>query len=132
MFCRNCSFNIENPVDNCPRCQTNPIGSYNFCQTCGCANQASDILCGKCGALLSKLAEPARLISTKPKSITALLAILPALVGLNGIHRLYLGRYFSAALMFLTLGGIWIWTIIDVITILRGKMKDKEGKPVTG
>ena len=132
MYCRNCGLKIEDSVEICPQCQSNPIGGNNFCQTCGFATQAGDVLCPKCGAKLNRLAEAEPSVSAKSRLATALLAVLPALVGFNGIHRLYLGKYITAILMFLTLGGLGIWTIIDLVAILRGKMKDKEDKLITG
>jgi len=132
MYCRNCSLKIEDPVEICPQCQHNPAGGNNFCQTCGFSTQAEDILCHKCGAKLSRLAEPTRIVSVKPRNTTALLAVLPALVGVNGVHQFYLGKIGIGIAMFLTLGGVGIWTIIDLVIILQGKMMDKEGKPITG
>ena len=46
----------------------------------------------------------------------------------NGIHRFYLGKIGTGILMLLTLGGLWIWTIIDFIYAVSGNMKDKDGK----
>jgi len=53
-------------------------------------------------------------------------------VGVNGVHQFYLGKIGIGIAMLLTLGGLGIWTIIDLVIILQGKMMDKEGKPITG
>ncbi|MCK4368356.1 MAG: TM2 domain-containing protein [Dehalococcoidales bacterium] len=68
-------------------------------------------------------------ISPKSRLITTLLCILPAwLFGIAGIHRFYLGKIGTGILMLITLGGLGIWTLIDLIMAAAGVMKDKEGK----
>ncbi len=62
--------------------------------------------------------------------------ILPAfllcfLLGIFGAHRFYVGRTLSAVLQIVTLGGIGIWTLIDLIMIIIGKFKDKNGDTLT-
>jgi TM2 domain-containing membrane protein YozV len=45
-----------------------------------------------------------------------------------GIHRFYVGKAGTGILMILTLGGLGIWIIIDLVMILTGGFKDSEGK----
>jgi len=45
-----------------------------------------------------------------------------ALIGLNGIHRMYAGQVSLGILMLLTAGGCGIWFLIDLINIISGKM----------
>ena len=47
------------------------------------------------------------------------------LIGLCGIHRLYLGHYGSGILYLLTLGLCGIGTIVDLVLILNGSLKPK-------
>lgn len=53
--------------------------------------------------------------------------ILCILLGSLGIHRFYAGRIVTGILMILTLGGLGIWTLIDIIMIATGSFKDSQG-----
>ena len=57
--------------------------------------------------------------------VTAL--ILVALVGSLGIHRFYLGYTWQGIVQLLTLGGCGIWALIDLIRIITGDLKPKNG-----
>jgi TM2 domain-containing membrane protein YozV len=70
-------------------------------------------------------------ISPKSRLAVTLLSVLPPLiVPIHGIHRFYLGKIGTGILMLITLGGLWIWTIIDFAFAVSGSMKDKEGRPI--
>ena len=57
-----------------------------------------------------------------------LAAILCFLVGCLGVHRFYVGKIGTGVLSLLTLGGLGVWALIDLIFILLGQFSDKEGK----
>ncbi|HBT72578.1 MAG TPA: NINE protein [Lysinibacillus sp.] len=48
-------------------------------------------------------------------------------LGSLGAHRFYVGKIGTGILMFFTLGGLGIWTLIDLIMIIVGKFTDKDG-----
>ena len=59
---------------------------------------------------------------------TWLVALLLCLfVGFFGIHRFYVGKSGTGFLQIITLGGLGIWVLIDLIMIVMGKFTDKEG-----
>ena len=48
-------------------------------------------------------------------------------LGMFGIHRFYVGKVGTGILQLLTLGGLGIWAMIDVVIIACGNFKDKHG-----
>jgi TM2 domain-containing membrane protein YozV len=52
------------------------------------------------------------------------------LLGWIGVHRFYVGKIGTGFLMVLTIGGLGIWTLIDLILIAVGSFRDKEGRRV--
>ena len=59
-------------------------------------------------------------------------ALSLALVGgVFGLHRFYTGRVESGVWMCLTLGGLGIWYLYDVIVIAAGEFVDGQGRRVS-
>lgn len=62
--------------------------------------------------------------------------ILPAFLlcfflGMFGAHRFYTGKIGTAILQIVTLGGLGIWVLIDLIMIAIGSFTDSEGNQLT-
>lgn len=57
--------------------------------------------------------------------VTTLLLCL--LLGGLGIHRFYVGKIGTGIAQLLTLGGLGIWALVDLIYIAIGKFTDKHG-----
>ena len=66
-------------------------------------------------------------ISAKSRLAALLLCFF---LGVLGIHRFYVGKIGTGILMVLTFGGFGIWALIDLILIVAGAFKDKEGRRV--
>jgi len=66
-------------------------------------------------------------LSSKDWDTALLLSIV---LGIFGADRFYVGRTGLGVLKLMTFGGYFIWWVIDVILVLRGRMKDDLGKLV--
>jgi TM2 domain-containing membrane protein YozV len=55
-------------------------------------------------------------------------ALLCWFLGVLGVHRFYVGKVGTGILMIVTLGGLGVWALIDLIVILVGSFRDKSGK----
>jgi TM2 domain-containing membrane protein YozV len=62
--------------------------------------------------------------------------ILPAFLlcfflGVFGAHRFYVGKVGTGILQLLTLGGLGVWALIDMIMIIVGAFTDRDGNKIT-
>jgi TM2 domain-containing membrane protein YozV len=66
-------------------------------------------------------------LSPRSRLVALLFCIL---LGVFGVHRFYVGKIGTGILMLLTIGGLGIWVMIDLILIAVGSFRDKEGRRV--
>ena len=57
--------------------------------------------------------------------------LLAFFLGIIGAHRFYVGKNGTAVLMILTLGGFGLWLLYDLIIIITGNFKTKEGNKIS-
>jgi ADP-ribose pyrophosphatase YjhB (NUDIX family) len=50
--------------------------------------------------------------------------------GAFGVDRFYLGKVGTGFLKLITFGGFGLWVIIDLVLIMSGSMRDKQGNPM--
>lgn len=67
-------------------------------------------------------------MSTKRKLPALLLCFL---FGVLGVHRFYVGKVATGLLQLLTIGGLGLWWLLDLLVILLGGFTDKEGRLIT-
>ncbi|TXJ30333.1 TM2 domain-containing protein [Brachyspira aalborgi] len=91
-----------------------------YCASCGKAIKAQAELCPFCGVRQS-----AGNVSEKSLGTCLMLFIF---LGWIAAHRFYAGKVGTAILYIITLNGIGIWWLIDLILILSKNFKDNENK----
>ena len=88
--------------------------------------------CPHCGAQQFDARSSALARRDEPSDKRALTTgLLCLLVGVFGAHRFYVGKIGTGFLMLFTLGGFGIWMLVDLILLITGQFRDKEGRRVT-
>jgi hypothetical protein len=104
MPCSACEAEISAIARECPHCGTTQFDAR--------------------GTSLTELSAP-----SERRALTA--GLLCLIVGVFGAHRFYVGKHGTGLLMILTLGGMGIWWLADLIMLVTGQFRDKEGRRVT-
>ena len=58
------------------------------------------------------------------------LFLLTFFVGVLGVHRFYVGKMGTGFLMLLTLGGLGVWFLVDLILVVTGQFTNKDGQKI--
>jgi TM2 domain-containing membrane protein YozV len=66
-------------------------------------------------------------VSERSRSVALILGLLG---GVFGLHRYYAGRTESGVWMLLTLGGMGMWWLYDMVMVVAGEFRDREGLPL--
>jgi TM2 domain-containing membrane protein YozV len=110
-------------------------GEEIFCYSCGTKISTGAAFCPNCGAKQNMAAGQATVTA---QNITVALdldyitlLLLALFLGGLGAHRFYARKIGTGILMLLTGGGLGVWWLIDVITVLCGKFTDKNGDVIS-
>jgi TM2 domain-containing membrane protein YozV len=93
-----------------------------YCFNCGTTIDSRVAVCPNCGV---PQPDVARNNTLNTRWLAALLLCI--FFGVFGIHRFYLGRIGTGILMLITLGGLGIWYVVDLILIIVGQLRDHDG-----
>ncbi len=103
-----------------------PSRPTKYCHACGQTIDAMAVVCPKCGVMQSTaLMEP----ESDKRILPAF--ILCFVLGVFGAHRFYAGKTMTGVLQLVTLGGLGLWTLYDMIMIVIGNFTDGEGNRIT-
>ncbi len=58
------------------------------------------------------------------------LFLLTFFVGVLGVHRFYVGKIGTGFLMLLTLGGLGVWFLVDLILVVTRQFTNKDGEKI--
>jgi TM2 domain-containing membrane protein YozV len=100
-----------------------------FCRGCAKEIHESAPTCPSCGAPQSIAPASIAPQSNSEKRILPV-ALLCFFLGCLGVHRFYVGKITTGVIQLLTLGGLGIWALIDLIMIICGAFTDKEGNKI--
>ena len=101
-----------------------PTRTTRQCHGCGRIIDGEAVVCMGCGVM-----QPAaRALDERKLLPTFLLAFL---LGPFGAHRFFVGKIGTGILQLCTLGGLGIWMLVDLIMLVTGEFRDKEGNRIT-
>ena len=97
-----------------------------YCHACGDVIDALAVVCPKCGVM-----QPATMDMTTSEKRIVPAFLLCFFLGIFGAHRFYAGKTGTAILQLVTLGGLGIWALVDLIMIIVGAFTDGDGERIT-
>ena len=132
MHCTNCSEQISDLAEICPKCGVRPYVTKNFCHSCGSSVNTNQAMCISCGVQLKEIKKTQTLDSTNP-AIMGLLSFL-----LVGLGQMIMGQVAKGIVMLIGSIILAIFTfglsslittpisIIDAVLIAKKKQQGKQ------
>jgi hypothetical protein len=84
-------------------------------------------ICPHCGVRQDPSREVGRPIDASDKKLIPA-ALLCFILGVFGAHRFYVGKTVTGVLQLLTLGGLGLWMLYDLVLILTVQFRDADDK----
>ena len=113
-------------VTNCRACGARVLAAAEVCPTCGVRQWGTPLPAWPTGVELATGSVP---LTSERRVLPAVLLCL--FCGVFGAHRFYVGKTRTAVVQLLTLGGLGIWTLADLVLIATGEFRDGDGRRVT-
>lgn len=98
------------------------------CRHCDAMISAIAEICPRCG--VRQLPADAGNVGASDKTIVPA-AVLCVILGVFGAHRFYVGKLGTGVLQLVTLGGLGLWMLYDLVLILTRQFRDSEGRRLT-
>lgn len=104
------------------------MSNAKFCSQCGNKLEPNSRFCSQCRADTRAGTSSLPLTKSDKSGLTAFLLCL--FLGTLGVHRFYVGKIGTGILMLITGGGLGLWYLYDLISIVCNNFTDKNGKYV--
>ncbi|MDR0502426.1 MAG: zinc-ribbon domain-containing protein [Treponema sp.] len=120
-FCFSCGSLIKKAAEVCPKCGVNQNSRNSI--------TAIDIYCISCGKNIKKDAPTCPFCGVRQKEdgISIKNRTTAIMCWFFGVHRFYVGKIGTGILYLITLGGMLIWSIIDLVYLCTNKFTDAQG-----
>lgn len=105
------------------------MDNIRVCEHCGCNLVTNESRCPKCQNEHEAAPKAQTLLEDSNKN-PIIVFVLCLLFGILGVHRFYLRKFGTGILMLLTLGGLGVWVLVDLIFLATNSFKDKQGHVV--
>jgi len=96
-----------------------------YCHACSRPIDAMAVVCTGCGVMQRDAGE----FATEKRIMPA--ALLCFFLGVFGAHRFYAGKIGTGVLQLLTVGGLGIWMLVDLVMIITGNFRDGDDNKIT-
>ena len=148
MFCKKCGNEVKDGAKFCGKCgwavpaaTAQAASVEKRCASCGTALKDGVKFCPKCGGAVSadvtaygKAVTQYQGVKQEKQSVSSAnystLLILSIFLGCFGADRFYVGKIGTGILKLITCGGCYVWWIIDIISVVKGKFTDKNGNAI--
>ena len=117
MYCKNDIGNVIDEAKNSSTVATPVININN-------SNQSSNV---NTNTNTNNNSIGGRTSVSKKSKLVALILCSLGFMGFAGLHKIYVGKILSGILYFFTCGLFFIGTVLDLLSILGGRFKDKYG-----
>ena len=102
-----------------------------YCQACGRVVDAAAVVCPGCGVMQADMAGALAVRDGRSEKRVLVAALLCFFLGVLGVHRFYAGKVGTGVLQLVTLGGLGVWALVDLILLATGNFRDGEGERIT-